>query len=533
MSSQQKKPPYVPFSREPHPDTDLFTHIRYALLRDEPQKVQSLLDAGANPFEQNEEGAQLLTHAAVGGNPDLVRQMLVLGCDPNHKSIRNRTPLHDAAYAGKTDAIHVLIEAGADLNCPDFRGYTPLTDAFRTRHLKAAEALIRQGADVHVRDPLEKRTPLMLAAAEGAVELTRLLLRKGSDIGARDFIGCTPLIHAARSRNPQVVKVLLDAGAIINETDKNGDDALIWALRMNSEGAVLLLERSSISPEKATAALLTAAPAGNVNIINKLLLEGAAIQPSKPGGASALNNSILARSSDAMQLLLQQPAVQVNYRAGIRLWTPLISATRKGDVEKARMLLDAGADTDMGDAYGKTAVHYAAANANVAVLKLLQHRGADILSVGLDGRGLLHRTIYDMESWAKEQARAETLKWLLDQKLNPDQPDNRGTTPLMLAAYHARTDIVHRLLEEGADVHLKDEDGRSALYHAVCCGTEYGLNDRYVKPRSRASDKAVRVITALLQTGADPNLPGIQDAAKRWRWPGVLKLMEQYGATQK
>lgn len=48
-----------------------------------------------------------------------------------------------------------------------------------------------------------------------------------------------------------------------------------------------------------------------------------------------------------------------------------------------------------------------------------------------------------------------------------------GQTALMLAVSHGRLEMVELLLESGADVNMKDDDGSTALM----CATEHGHVD--------------------------------------------------------
>ena len=72
------------------------------------------------------------------------------------------------------------------------------------------------------------------------------------------------------------------------------------------------------------------------------------------------------------------------------------------------------------------------------------------------------------------------------QGVNINDPDNRGRTALMLAAYNGHTDIVRLLLEEGAEVDSKNSEGRTALIFA-------------------ASGPYPETVEALLEWKADPN----------------------------
>ncbi|XP_078414870.1 ankyrin repeat and SAM domain-containing protein 3 isoform X3 [Cetorhinus maximus] len=57
-------------------------------------------------------------------------------------------------------------------------------------------------------------------------------------------------------------------------------------------------------------------------------------------------------------------------------------------------------------------------------------------------------------------------------KVNPNQKNRGGWTPLMYASYIGHDTIVHLLLEAGVDVNTTTERGQSALMLAASCGNE-------------------------------------------------------------
>ncbi len=517
-------------TRRAHPAPELFLAIRIALLWDQPEKVRLLLDAGADPLEMNEDKDQLLSHAAMGGNPSLVRLMLSSGCDPRHRNIHGRTALHEAARSGKVEAIGVLMEAGASPDVRDALKRTPLSEALSNNYPQAARELIHRGADLSACTSDREQTVLMLAAAAGSSDIVGILLKEGADLEKKDSDGCTALMYAARSGNHEVVKMLVDAGADVREADRQGFDAFHWTSPLSPESASFLLERSSLSPGKASRALLKAASDGHVEAIRALLAGKARIQPAEEGGASALEKAVFSRSPEALNLLLRDPSVQIDYRSGKLLRTALITAARTGDAGKVRALLEKGADRAVADVYGKNAMQYAAGFARTDILQILEKHGADAALRDRQERTLLHLAIGDTESASPVACRNDTVRWLLSRNVNPNAKDQSGVTPLMLAAFFAYPEIVRLLIEHGADVNAMDQEGRTALYHAACHGTDYGYNDRYVRPKSKKSDKAQPVITKLLESGADPGLSGTLVAAGKWRWRGAVSLLRKYGA---
>ena len=66
----------------------------------------------------------------------------------------------------------------------------------------------------------DRRTPLHLAASEGAYKVTEWLIKKGSDVNALDRFGRTPLEDAVRGDYREVVKLLIDNGGKLREGGK-------------------------------------------------------------------------------------------------------------------------------------------------------------------------------------------------------------------------------------------------------------------------------------------------------------------------
>jgi ankyrin repeat protein len=54
----------------------------------------------------------------------------------------------------------------------------------------------------------------------------------------------------------------------------------------------------------------------------------------------------------------------------------------------------------------------------------------------------------------------EVVKLLLEKGADIEHKDNDGRTPLCVAAYNGHLEVVRLLLEKGADIEHKDNDGR-------------------------------------------------------------------------
>ena len=108
----------------------------------------------------------------------------------------------------------------------------------------------------------------------------------------------------------------------------------------------------------------------------------------------------------------------------------MIKAAKKGDVEKAKLLLsgDAGLIEAL-DSDGSTALHCATWKGHQAMVAFLLSAGADVNS--------------------------------------HNRNDHWGTTPLHAAAHANQARIAEMLIEHGADVNAHDINGKTPMHHTT------------------------------------------------------------------
>jgi ankyrin repeat protein len=90
------------------------------------------------------------------------------------------------------------------------------------------------------------KTPLMLACAQGDLDLVKLLVIGGANVNTRDNFKWTPLHFACHSGMKDVVGYLLDAGANLEAAAMNGATPLMRAIESSKADVVqLLLDRGA------------------------------------------------------------------------------------------------------------------------------------------------------------------------------------------------------------------------------------------------------------------------------------------------
>lgn len=130
-----------------------------------------------------------------------------------------------------------LADSGGDANTIDGDGTSTLLWAAAIGIASTVEKLIEMGANVDARD-VEGRTALMHAAKEDFAfsEYTavyRSLLRAGADVDAADKTGATAVAWVARDGKPELVTQLIEAGANVNTKDSQGKTPLMEAMHQS------------------------------------------------------------------------------------------------------------------------------------------------------------------------------------------------------------------------------------------------------------------------------------------------------------
>ncbi len=246
-----------------------------------------------------------------------VKRSLAQGADANSRNWLDFSPLMWAAMCGNQEIVETLLAQGAKSDDDSIYG-SALTFAELGRNEKIALWLLDKGVKP---DPsrLDKASPLMLAAANGHVNLIERLLQQKCDPNAQDTDGATSLIYAARLGQTATVQALIKGGANINTADSHKRTALLYAA-MNGWSQtvdVLLANRADVhakDKQGATALLLTARYNGDKTIVSRLLKSGADASVKDNNGKSAFALAQSRGYKDAAGLLRKFGAQDTSFQ---------------------------------------------------------------------------------------------------------------------------------------------------------------------------------------------------------------------------
>ncbi len=430
------------------------------------------------------------------------------------------SPLISAVKRRDVAAVRSLVKTPVDVNATEGDGTTALHWAVQADDIEMTTALLQSGAKVTVANRLGV-TPLALAATNGSAGLIDALLKTGANPDETSPEGETVLMTASRTGSSSAVKLLLEAGATVNATESwRGETALMWAAAQNHAEIVSLLITHGASADARSRTLTF--PNVRYNLATHATL------PPPQGGFSALMFAARQGAVDAAQVL-------ADAHANLDLQDPdgtpaLTVAIVNGHHDVARVLLEHGANPNIADAAGMTPL-YAAVELHTTEMyperKALRHPSGSFSTMDLIKLLLVKHAQPDMP------LKAVTLRW--GRRRGPgDAALAEGATPLMRAARFADVEVMRVLLDGGANPALKQKDQTTVLMLAAGAGWRTGetiLGGLDYGPESDAID----AVTLCLERGADVNdtdedgLTALHHAVPRGA--GVVQLLVDHGAS--
>lgn len=384
------------------------------------------------------------------------------------------TPLIDAVQKHDARRVRTLLERGANVNQQEYDGATALHWAAYVDDPGIMAVLLEAGAKVNLANEFGI-TPLMQACDSRDPKIVDLLLKAGADPNARAEAGDTPVMRAARAGNAEVMRLLLAHGGDANAKEPSQDQtALMWAIsQRHSDVAQLLVESGAAVQAVTKSPKVKPAAMGDGESGNRAYASAGLL--SRPGNGNGVTPLLFAArvgDLESARILLQAGA-DVNETGNDGL-SALTLATVRAHVPFALYLLDHGANPNL-DAAGYTALHWAAGTweSELTVRSISVDRGIWTTAAGLrEGKVELVKAL--LAHGADPNARMKVGPFRLGTTKSPDRPELEGATPLMLAAMAGDAAVMRALVEGKADPQLKTPQNGTVLMAAAGMGHVQG-----------------------------------------------------------
>ncbi|KAJ6233251.1 ankyrin repeat-containing [Anaeramoeba flamelloides] len=459
---------------------------------------------------ESEEIKKLVSHRDRSGNTPLhIAALTNATCVVNELTnyLPNKTalndngfaPIHNAVLANSKDVLRIFINMSANLDIMTSVGKTSLHYATESENIELVKMLIRSGANTELRD-FDSQTAYEIARLKGnkpicsqflslkgnslihkaakekdQKEVVRILKQNSSEAQTIDKFGRTPLHISAEMGDISTIKILLNYGANINALSFNKNTPLFTAIKKDHIDAVKFLVKKGAEiniNERADvilSALHLAVERDNLQIVKYLLSQGAFINERMriQGGITALmiavqrqNREILKELYKKKKYSKQNSRLDINGTDNLGRTALIHSITKRGEVAIPDELLEQGADPNIFDKSGKTALHYAIIDEAHEVVKTLLSQGA---APHLTRKGVppIHLAVLHNKMLSISKVLLEMTDCHLDDS------DDKGDTVYHIAAILGKNNFLAHWNKQKAKTEWRNKEGNTVL-HCAC-----------------------------------------------------------------
>ena len=437
----------------------------------------------------------------------MVEQLIKAGADVPKDILARKLRPEISSPAEREKLALMLLDAGADPLAKAENGWTTLM-VNGTCGGKIAKRLLDAGVDPTVK--CGEKSAMSLAMAEGSVEVVEQLKERGIDPGELQIVApekIEPLLKlGARIPKDMTQRLLSDADFrnsrrpcedyvdIIQILKRHGykPDLMAWAKEgdscLENTSAFRAFFKAGENPNEVDEngnLIFSIAPVEMRvkdwdDVMVSIFLE-AGVDVNKPINQDGQTLLFYAEEAELIDQLLRAGAdARVRDAEGR---TPLFTFPYIQDVESAlqavRLLMQHGVRINAQDNEGNTALMVAVKGDNYDMVQALLDAGANPNIKNKAGKTALQiaRNEIDNDYWRNETVKHLKEHGAKEGKLNPNEKDKRGRTMLMQAALDPDgLDRLRECIALKGDVNARDNAGRTALMLLI--EQDSDINDR-------------------------------------------------------
>ncbi|XP_064109244.1 transient receptor potential cation channel subfamily A member 1 homolog isoform X2 [Macrobrachium nipponense] len=333
--------------------------------------------------------------AAQQGQVKVVSLLLTEGADATLRDNNQYLPLHYAAAAGYHEICELLRDTYPTADLTGCNPPPPLMLAAKGGYEWCCRKLVLSKKDLNWQDK-QRNTPMHIVAKKGFEYFLAYLIKQGADLDVQNKAGNTPLMEAISKNALGCLNLLIDSGANLSLQNEDEKGVLHLAAEKKADDCLnLLLHKNSVKKDidkkdkTGCTPLLTAIRKGSDKCSFMLLQAGASPQEKCNLKFTALHYAAQTTTTDVLQELLRNKAIDVN-AANYKGLTPLHMAAEKGAREACMKLLRRGARVEATDKQSRTALHISTLHGHSAIIKLLDKHGAQKKALNENKSTALH-----------------------------------------------------------------------------------------------------------------------------------------------
>ena len=492
------------------------TAVHGAALEGNLDVLKLLHSYGANIHQETSNGTNCIMSASLGtGDSKTVTWLIQQGIDVNHCNKDGCTAVHGTAQKGNVDVLKLLHSNGANIHQETSNGSNCIMSAsLGTGDCKTVTWLIQQGVDVNHCNK-DGRTAVHGAAQKENLDVLKLLHSNGANIHQETSNGSNCIMSASLGTGDCKTLIwLIQQGVDVNHCNKDGWTAVHWAAQKGNLGVLKLLHsnRANIHQETSNGSnciMSASLGTGDCKTVTWLIQQGVDVNHCNKDGWTAFHWAAQKGNLDVLKLL---------HSNGASIHQDMVNGTNcimsaslgTGDCKTVKWLIQQGVDVNHCNKYGWTAVHGAAGEGNLDVLKLLHSNAANIYQETSNGSNCIM-------SASLGTGDSKTVTWLIQQGVDVNHCNKDGWTAVHGAAHQGNLDVLKLLHSNGANIHQETSNGTNSIL-----STSLGTGD-------------CKTVKWLIHQGVDVNhcnkdgCTAVHGAAKKGNLD-VLKLLHSIGA---
>jgi uncharacterized protein len=440
------------------------TALHWAVNADDLDTVNLLIQAGSNVKAKDRYGFTPLYFACTNGSAAVIRKLLDAGADPNAADSGGEAALMTATRSGNIDAVKALLQRGADVKAKDaLTQQTALMWAVRSNFPAGVQIMLEYGAEINARTRTGKTPAIRLPGAGGGSHGVGIVRSGWPEQGFQGETpgGMTPLLYAARDGRIDITRILIVAKADVQQADVNGITPLLMAITNNHLDTAKFLLENAAAPNAA-------------DWWGRTPLYAAIEIRNRDYGRNNEHEIDRPAALEVIRMLIDRGA-NVN--------------ARTKEVPPTRRFVTPLGDLSWVDFTGQTAFLRAALAGDITVMRLLLEKGADPNIPTFAGTTALMAAagvnwMTGQTFTESKEALMEAVQLCLDKGGDVNAKNSMGVTAVIGAANRGSDDILEFLVKKGARLDIKDKEGRTPLAWAE--GVFLATNAPEAKPSTMA-----------------------------------------------